>query len=75
MVSKKEQEKQELKTFKEVIATRSPVVLAGFIFKYRMKEFLFLVALCLGFYIVASNISCKDGKLEWIPSIRVEVKK
>lgn len=48
----------------------------AYVFRYRMKELLSLVALAMFGYIIASNISYdnKNG-LKWIPSVKIEVTK
>jgi len=74
MVSKKEIEKQEQKVLKDI--NNIPEFIA-YIFKYRMKELLALIIVLMIGYFVASNLQYKDGKWEWIPSIKtsIEVKK
>lgn len=77
MISKKEFEAQEKKTFMEVIKDKSIIGLLGYVIRFKLKELLGLVVILLVWYILSSNISVKDGKIEWVPSIRtsIEIKK
>jgi hypothetical protein len=65
----------ETKAFKDVDGV---IDFLGYIFRYRMKEFLSLLIILMLGYILASNISySKKEGLQWIPSVKinVEVKK
>ena len=48
----------------------------AYVFRYRMKELLSLVALSLIGYILISNIGCnKKYGIYWAPSVKIEISK
>ncbi len=65
-MNKEEKEAAERKYFKEV------GLIPGLI-KYHAKEILGGLLILAVVYILSSNVSCSDGKLQWIPSIKTNI--
>ena len=71
MITKKQEETKEAKSVNGILS------FIVYVFRFRMKELLAITVLILIAYMLSSNLKIENGKVQWVPSVKinVEVKK
>jgi hypothetical protein len=70
-MNKKSEETKEAKSVNGILS------FIIYVFRFRMKELLAITVLILIAYMLSSNLKIENGKVQWVPSVKinVEVKK